>query len=102
MIKIFDRSVSGREASRLLTTLHKGRRSVADFAIEFRNLATTCKWNEPALVAHFLEGLNMDLKEEIYARGPPAQLDQLIELGIRSDSCFEQQRRVQVSNLQDH
>ncbi len=25
----------------------------------------------------------MDLKEEIYARGPPAKLDQLIELGIR-------------------
>ncbi len=94
MIKIFDRSVFGREASRLLTTLHQGRRSVADFAIEFRTLATTCEWNEPALVARFLEGLNMDLKEEIYARGPPAQLDQLIELGIRLDRCFEQRRRV--------
>ncbi len=94
MIKIFDRSVFGREASRLLTTLHQGRRSVADFAIEFRTLATTCEWNEPALVARFLEGLNMDLKEEIYARGPPAQLDQLIELGIRLDRCFEQRRRI--------
>ncbi len=93
-VKIFDRSVFGREASRLLTTLHQGRRSVADFAIEFRTLATTCEWNEPALVARFLEGLNMDLKEEIYARGPPAQLDQLIELGIRLDRCFEQRRRV--------
>ncbi len=48
----------GREASRLLTTLHQGRRSVADFAIEFRTLAITCEWNEPALVARFLEGLN--------------------------------------------
>ncbi len=36
----------------------------------------------------------MDLKEEIYARGPPAQLDQLIELGIRLDRCFEQRRQV--------
>ncbi len=42
MLKIFDRSVFGREASRLLTTLHQGRRSVADFAIEFRTLAITC------------------------------------------------------------
>ncbi len=82
MIKIFDRSVIGREASRLLAVLHQGRRSVADFAIEFRTLATTCEWNEPALVARFLEGLNMDLKEEIYARGPPTQLDQLIELAF--------------------
>ncbi len=98
MIKIFDRSVFGCEASRLLTTLHQGRRSVADFAIEFRTLATMCEWNEPALVARFLEGLNMDLKEETYARGPPAQLDQLIELGIRLDRCFEQRRRVRVSD----
>ncbi len=94
MLKIFDRSVFGREASRLLTTLHQGRRSVADFAIEFRTLATTCEWNEPALVARFLEGLSMDLKDEIYARGPPAQLDQLIELGIRLERCFELRRRV--------
>ncbi len=97
MIKIFDRSVIGREASCLLAVLHQGRRSVADFAIEFRTLATTCEWNEPALVARFLEGLNMDLKEEIYARGPPTQLDQLIELGIRLDKCFEQRRRVRAS-----
>ncbi len=48
MIKIFDRSVFGREASHLLTTLHQGRRSVTDFAIEFRTLATTCEWNELA------------------------------------------------------
>ncbi len=57
MIKVFDRSVYGREASRLLAVLHQGERSVADFAIEFRTLATTCEWNEPALVARFLEGL---------------------------------------------
>ncbi len=98
MIKIFDRSVFGREASRLLTTLHQGRRSVADFAIKFRILVTTCEWNEPALVARFLEGLNMDLKEEIYVRGTPAQLDQLIKLGIRLDRCFEQRWRVRVSD----
>ncbi len=72
MIKVFDRSVYGHEASRLLAVLHQGERSVADFAIEFRTLATTCEWNEPALVARFLEGLNIDLKHEIYACEPPA------------------------------
>ncbi len=39
----------------------------------------------------------MDLKEEIYARGPPAQLDQLIELGIRLDRCFEQSSKLMMS-----
>ncbi len=71
--------------------------SVADFAIEFRTLATTCEWNEPALVARFLEGLNIDLREEIYAREPPAQFDQLVELAIRLEKCFEQWRRVRGS-----
>ncbi len=85
MIKVFDRSVYGREASRLLAVLHQGERSVADFAIEFRTLATTFEWNEPALVARFLEGLNIDPKEEIYAREPPAQFDQLVELAIRRE-----------------
>ncbi|KAG1927216.1 hypothetical protein F2P79_024405 [Pimephales promelas] len=52
------------------------------------------EWNEPAQIARFLEGLNLDLKEEIYARGAPSQLDQLIDLAIRLDKCFEQRRRV--------
>ncbi len=77
--------------------LHQGERSVADFSIEFRTLATTCEWNEPALVARFLEGLNIDLREEIYAREPPAQFDQLVELAIRLEKCFEQRRRVRGS-----
>lgn len=93
MIKVFDQSVFGREASRLLTTFRQGKRSVVDYAIEFRTLSTTCEWNEPALVARFLEGLHVELKEEIYARGSPDQLDPLIELAIRLDRCFEQRRR---------
>ncbi len=97
MIKVFDRSVYGREASRLLAVLHQRETSVADFAIEFRTLATTCEWNEPALVARFLEGLNIDLREEIYAREPPAQFDQLVELAIRLERCFEQRRLVRGS-----
>lgn len=47
-------------------------------------LVATCEWNEPALVARFLEGLNIDLKDEIYAREPG-----LVELAIRIDKRFE-------------
>lgn len=42
MIKVFDHSVYGHEASRQLPTLRQGRRTAADYAIEFRNLAATC------------------------------------------------------------
>lgn len=85
MIKIFDRSVFGHEASHLLAMLHQGRKSIANIIIVFQTLATLCEWNEPALVAHFL----VDLKEEIYVHGPLTQLDYHIELGIRLDMCFE-------------
>lgn len=88
MVRVFARSAYSREASRLLAALHQGKRTVADFSIEFRTPATTCGWNKPALVAHFLEGLNADIKNEIFSRKPPAHLDQLISLAIRLDKRF--------------
>lgn len=93
MIRVFDRSTHGEEASRALSTLRQGRRSAADFAIEFRTLATTAGWNEPALVSRYLEGLNSDVKEEIYIREVPTQLDSLIDLAIRIEKRFDLRRR---------
>lgn len=52
----------------------------------------TCEWNEPALAAHFLEELNVDLKDEIHAREFPACLDQLVELAIHLEKQFELHR----------
>lgn len=62
-------------------------------------LTATCEWNEPALVARILEGLNIDPKDEIYARKPPAHLDYLVELAIRLDNCFELCRQVRAWSL---
>lgn len=93
MLRVFDRSAFGAEASRLLSTLRQGRRSVADFSIEFRTLSASCDWNESALVARFLEGLNADIKDEILAREVPLHLDPLIDMAIRVDKRFEVRRR---------
>ncbi|KAG1934069.1 retrotransposable element [Pimephales promelas] len=93
MIRVFDRSAHGEEASRLLSSLRQGRRSVSDFSIEFQTLATTCGWNQPALVARFLEGLNSELREEILIREVPARLDELIQLAIRVEKRFDLRRR---------
>lgn len=92
MLRVFDRAVHGAEASRLLSSLRQGKRSVADFSVEFRTLSTSCEWNEPALVARFLEGLNADLKDEILARDSPSRLDPLIDLAIRTEKRFELRR----------
>ncbi|KAI2657213.1 Retrotransposon-derived protein PEG10 [Labeo rohita] len=53
MIKVFDRSVFGKEASRQLAALRQGKRSIADYAIEFKILAATSDWNPAALAARF-------------------------------------------------
>lgn len=94
MIKTFDRSVFGKEASRLLAALQQGRRSVADYAIEFRTLAATSEWNQAALSARFLDGLTDIIKDEIYARDPPERFDELVSLAIRLDHRFDLRRRV--------
>jgi hypothetical protein len=93
MLKVFDRSVHGPEASRLLSTLRQGRRSVADFSVEFRTLSTSCGWNEPALVARFIEGLNAEIRDEVLAREAPSLLDPLIDLALRVEKRFELRRR---------
>lgn len=92
VMKVFDCSVYRREASRLLAVLHQGKCFIADYAIELRTLAATCEWNEPALLASFLEGLNSDLNDEIYTRDFPASLDQLVELAIYLDKRVELRR----------
>lgn len=59
-LKPLDSSLSGKEIDRQL---------------EFHTLATSCDWNEPALVAQFLEGLNAEIKDEVLARKIPSRLD---------------------------
>ncbi|RXN35611.1 Pol poly [Labeo rohita] len=96
MIKTFDQSVFGKEASRLLASIQQGRRSVADYSVEFRTLAATSGWNAEALVARFLEGLNDTFKDELYAREVPDRLDDLISLALRLDARRELRRRARM------
>uniref|UniRef100_A0A9J7Y6K0 Gypsy retrotransposon integrase-like protein 1 n=1 Tax=Cyprinus carpio carpio TaxID=630221 RepID=A0A9J7Y6K0_CYPCA len=98
MIKTFDQSVFGKEASRLLARLQQGRRSVADYSVQFRTLAATCGWNTEALIARFLEGLNDSVKDELYAREVPERLDDVISLSLRIDARRELRRRVRADS----
>ncbi|KAG1962190.1 retrotransposable element [Pimephales promelas] len=94
MIRVLDRSVFGEEASRVLSSLSQGNRSITDYSIEFRTLAASCDWNEPALLARFLEGLRAEVKDEILSREIPSRVDSLIELAIRIERRFDLRRRV--------
>ena len=86
MRKVFDRSVTGREAARELLHMRQGNRTVSDFAIDFRTLAATCGWNPDALYDAFLNGLSENLKDELASRELPTTFDELVDLAIRLDN----------------
>lgn len=94
---MFDRSVSGREAARVLLQARQGRRSVSDYAIDFRTLAARCSWNVDALYDAFLNGLTNTVKDELATRELPATLNSLIDLAIRIDSRLKQRQREMLS-----
>ncbi|KAK2885165.1 hypothetical protein Q8A73_021639 [Channa argus] len=71
----------------------KGFRSVADFSVEFRVLATEAQWDDAALQTVFRHGLSDPVKDELTNRDPPDSLDELIELAIRLDNRIRERRR---------
>lgn len=86
MLKVFDRSPRGRDAARALMGLTQGKRSVYDFAIEFRTLAACTDWNSSALFDAFYHGLNSNILDEIVPHELPSSLEGLIDLAGRVDT----------------
>lgn len=97
MKKVFDRSSSGREAAREIMALRQGTRSVYDYAIEFRTLSASCKWNDDALYDAFLNGLSDSVKDELVPRELPPSLTELMDLAGRIDARIRQRAREKSS-----
>ncbi len=83
---VFDHPVSGRKSSRQLLTLKQGSRSTADFAIEFRTIASGSGWNDEALMACFQGGLSGPILDELVTCEPATDLESLITMAIRLDN----------------
>lgn len=92
LVKVFDRSVHGREAARELLQMRQGRRSAADYAIDFRTLAISTGWNQQALYDVFFNGLSDAIQDEVATRDPPSTFDELVELATRIDKRLRQRR----------
>lgn len=95
--QVFDHPVSGREAARRLLDLRQGHQSVADYAIEFRTLASESKWDSEALLSTFYRGLSEDVKDELASRDWGSSLEELITLAIRIDNRIRERRRERCS-----
>lgn len=93
MLKVFDLESSTAEASQTLLNIRQGRRTVADYSIDFRTLARRSSWNMEALVDVFYHSLADYLKDELVSHDPPSTLDEAIALAVRIDCRIQTRRR---------
>lgn len=85
MKRVFQHPSSGGDVDHRLLNLSQGTRSAAEFAIEFRTLATESGWDQRALRATFHHALSSELKDELAFRDPAPDLESLIDVAIRVD-----------------
>lgn len=82
---VFDRKATTATAGQRLLALKQGKRSMADFSIDFSTLAEQAKWGEEALKSALLTNINEEIKNELMLRELPSSLDALLVLCMRVD-----------------
>ncbi|KAL0152325.1 hypothetical protein M9458_052048, partial [Cirrhinus mrigala] len=86
--EVFQPSSKSGEAGEQIMKLRQGRRTAADYALDFRTLAAQSGWNDGPLKLHYRKGLNPDLQVELACRDEGLSLDQYIDLSIRVDNVL--------------
>uniref|UniRef100_A0A671UQR8 CCHC-type domain-containing protein n=1 Tax=Sparus aurata TaxID=8175 RepID=A0A671UQR8_SPAAU len=99
LLKIFDFSVQGREVSKRLLSLRQGRKSVADYSIDFRIAAAESGWDETALRGVFQRSLADNIQDELAAQDDTDSLEELISLAIRLDNRLREIRREKATSV---
>ncbi|KAI2657028.1 Transposon Tf2-6 polyprotein [Labeo rohita] len=90
--EVFQPTPESSEAGELIVSLRQGRRSAADYALDFRTLAAQSGWNDGPLKLHYRKGLNADLQVELACRDEGLSLNQYIDLSIRIDNVMRTRR----------
>ncbi|KAI4880093.1 hypothetical protein NFI96_008263 [Prochilodus magdalenae] len=92
---VFDHPMAGKDIGSLLCEIKQGNRSAAEYALEFRTLATGSGWSNPALHTVYKRGLRKDLRAEMACRGEALTLDQFIQTSIALDNELDEKRQLQ-------
>lgn len=71
-------------------SLKQGRRSLADFSVDFWILAEETGWEENVLRGAFLNSLNENIKRELAIKELPKSLSALINLCISLDDYMRE------------
>lgn len=93
MRRVFHHPACTGDVDYRLLRLSQGTRSVAEFAIEFRTLASESGWDQRALKATFHQALSSELKDELAFRDPSPDLESLIDVAIRVDHRLRERQQ---------
>lgn len=91
--KTFVHAVSEASIARKLLNLRQGRRSIADYLIDFRTAAAAAGWSDRALQVVYLQSLNETMKDQLAYRDEPATFEELASLTLRIDNRLRERER---------
>lgn len=97
---VFGHPTSRRESAKRLLQLKQGKRSAAEYAIEFRTLATEAGWEGECLMTTFYHGLQDHLKDALVNREWGRTLEELITLTSELDLRSRERRRERMASSQ--
>ncbi|KAI3366569.1 hypothetical protein L3Q82_009185 [Scortum barcoo] len=66
-----------------------GWRSVEEYTLEFRTLAAEVDWMQDALCAAYVNGLSDQMKDKLFSRDDPQELNDLITLALQIDARLQ-------------
>ncbi|KAL2102437.1 hypothetical protein ACEWY4_001605 [Coilia grayii] len=97
---VFGHPTSQRESAKRLLQLKQGKRSVAEYAIEFRNLAIEAGWEGDCLMTTFYHGLQENMKDALVNRDWGRDVEELIALTSELDLRARERRRERTTSSQ--
>ncbi|XP_051555990.1 uncharacterized protein LOC127442186 [Myxocyprinus asiaticus] len=81
--EVFGRPVGDTSVCEQLYNLRQGESSINEYALKFRTLAASSRWNEPALLTTYRLGLEPRLRLHLSSFDDSMGLERFIQLSIR-------------------
>jgi len=90
--EVFGRPVEDSSFGDQLLQLHQGKKTIAEYSLEFRTLASNSGWNERLLISVYRRGLNPALRLQLAIYDDSLGIEKFIQQAIhvqqRSQNCY--------------
>ena len=98
LISVFDHNTTDQEAAVRLVNLIQGKKSVAEYSIAFRSIASATGWADPPLITTFIRSLSESVKDALAMIDIPKTLDAVVQIAIRIDNRVREREKEKGAN----